>query len=164
MTDWPLNVPARIIHLEDEPPAIFSQVSAEGFRLGQKIWVVESDTRQIVLSDGEKTHILAPIVGANIFVTAVEEEQEREFHPPLTLLKPGQHATVFGLDEHLRGFTRRRLLDLGLTPGVKITAETASLFRDPVAYRVRGCLIALRRDQAEHVRVKITSEEEIHDG
>jgi DtxR family Mn-dependent transcriptional regulator len=161
VTDWPLNSPGRIVHLEDEPAHIFARIDAEGFRPGQTIWVLEADTRRVVLSDGEKKHVLAPAVAANIFVesavAAGARFQSRTGGRPgalrLSTLQPGRRATICGLDEALQGFTRRRLLDLGLTPGTDIVAEIASFARDPKAYRVRGSLIALRREQAEHVIV-----------
>ncbi len=155
VTDWPTKTPARIVHLEDEPPVVFAQIVAQGFRLGQTIWIVQADASRIVLSDGEETHVLAPIVAANIFVSAVEKKRRRKPRPRLTALQPGQHATVDRLDETLQGFTRRRLLDLGLTPGAAITVEMPGIFRDPVAYRIRGALIALRREQAEQVLIKL---------
>jgi hypothetical protein len=34
----------------------------------------------------------------------------------------------------------------------------SGVFRDPVAYRVRGSLIALRRDQARHVLITVDPE------
>jgi Fe2+ transport system protein FeoA len=34
-----------------------------------------------------------------------------------------------------------------------VTAELRGALRDPVAYRVRGALIALRREQADWIRV-----------
>jgi Fe2+ transport system protein FeoA len=39
-------------------------------------------------------------------------------------------------------------MDLGLIPGTVVTAEMVSPMGDPTAYRIRGALIALRRDQA----------------
>lgn len=47
----------------------------------------------------------------------------------------------------------RRLTDLGVTEGERITAEFAGPFGDPVAYRVKGCLLALRRKDCETVKV-----------
>jgi len=150
--EWPLRTPARIVHLEDEPAAVFAQIAAIGLRPGQVIRVLESDARRLVLAHGDETHVLAPIVGANISVCPVQPATESSAgHSRLTILKPGQRAVVHRLADTLQGFTRRRLLDLGLTPGVVIEAETTGVFRDPVAYRVRGSLIALRRDQADHV-------------
>jgi DtxR family Mn-dependent transcriptional regulator len=98
-------------------------------------------------------HTLAPIVAANVFVVPDGVEAQVRGTKTLTVLRAGQQATVFRLDDSLQGFTRRRLLDLGLIPGTTITAEMRSLFGDPVAYRVRGTLIALRRDQAEKIIV-----------
>ena len=53
-----------------------------------------------------------------------------------------------------RGVERRRLLDLGLVPGTRVTAEFTSPAGDPVAYRVRGALIALRNQQADMIYVE----------
>lgn len=152
LTDWPLETPARIVHLEDEPPALFAQIAAEGLRPGQTLRVIESSPQRLTLSDGRKTFALAPLVAANIFVAPKPADgalAERR----LTALKQGEQALVRALDDGLQGFTRRRLLDLGLTPGVLVRAELPSMFRDPVAYRVRGTLIALRRDQAEQILI-----------
>jgi len=43
---------------------------------------------------------------------------------------------------------------LGVVKGTEITAEMASAAGDPVAYLIRGALIALRRGQAEWVLVE----------
>ncbi len=152
LTDWPTGQPALVVHLEDEPPAVFAQIAAEGLRPGQVVRVVEASPQRLMLSDGHKTFALAPVLAANIFVAeapAVSAQTSRR----LTALKRGETAQVGALDQGLQGFTRRRLLDLGLTPGARITAELPSMLGDPVAYRVRGTLIALRRDQAEHVLI-----------
>lgn len=151
LTDWPLTAPARIAHLEDEPPVIFSQITAEGLRPGLVVRVLEAGSQRVVLSDGERVHTLAPIVAANIFVAPTGAEAAPVVARALTTLRRGQQASVYRLDESLQGFTRRRLLDLGLTPGTTVTAEMTSFFGDPMAYRVRGALIALRRDQADKV-------------
>ncbi len=82
-------------------------------------------------------------------------EPSRPAHcpPRLTSLLPGQKATVRALDNALQGASRSRLLDLGLTPGTTVAAERSSMFRDPVAYRIRGALVALRREQADLVLI-----------
>jgi len=154
LTNLALNTPARISHIEDEPDTIFAQIIAQGLRLGQHVRVVEMNAQRVVISDGERTHTLAPIVAANIFATAYRNGGLALATSRLAGLRPGQAARVQGLDENLRGFTRRRLLDLGLTPGATIAAELPNMFGDPVAYRVRGALIALRREQAEQVLIE----------
>ena len=153
LTDWPTATPARITHLEDEPAIIFSQIVAEGLCPGMVVRVIEANAQRLVLSDGERVHTLAPIVAANVFVAPDGVGAPSIGAKALTTLRLGQQATVCRLDDSLQGFTRRRLLDLGLTPGTTITAEMRSLFGDPLAYRVRGTLIALRREQAEKVLI-----------
>ena len=69
----------------------------------------------------------------------------------LAELEPGQAGTVKVL--HHTGLERRRLMDLGVVPGTSITAEMRSPLGDPVAYRVRGALIALRTEQAALVEL-----------
>ena len=53
-----------------------------------------------------------------------------------------------------QGAQRRRLLDLGLVRGTPVTRELTSAGGDPVAYRIRGALIALRRTQAAWIRIE----------
>jgi Fe2+ transport system protein FeoA len=43
---------------------------------------------------------------------------------------------------------------LGVLPGTLVEAELPSPMGDPVAYRIRDTLIALRRDQARCIRVE----------
>jgi DtxR family Mn-dependent transcriptional regulator len=153
LTDWPLDTPARIAHIEDEPPVIFGQIVAEGLYPGLIVRVIEADARRLAVSDGERVHTLAPIVAANVFVVPDGAQARTADTQTLATLGVGQQATVRQLDDSLQGLTRRRLLDLGLTPGATVTAEMRSLFGDPLAYRVRGTLIALRREQAEKVLI-----------
>ncbi len=161
LTDWPTGQPALVVHLEDEPPAVFAQIAAEGLRPGQVVRVVEASPQRLTLSDGHKTFALAPVLAANIFVAEAPAAGAPTARR-LTTLKRGETALVGSLDQGLQGFTRRRLLDLGLTPGARITAELPSMLGDPVAYRVRGTLIALRRDQAEHVLIN-DADAAVHD-
>jgi Fe2+ transport system protein FeoA len=73
---------------------------------------------------------------------------------PLSELPDKTQGEVVALDEACQGFTRRRLLDLGMTPGAKLSPEMRNFAGDPRAYRVRGTLIALRREQAAQIWVK----------
>ncbi len=70
----------------------------------------------------------------------------------LSELLPGEYATVLhnlSQREH-----KRRLEDLGLTPGCTVSCVFFASAGDPVAYRVRGTLLALRKKDAEKIRVK----------
>lgn len=68
---------------------------------------------------------------------------------PLSSLKPGEVAVVAGLDPD--GADRGRLLDLGFTPGSEVECLFSSPMGDPIAYRVRGAVVALRRRQSDRV-------------
>jgi DtxR family transcriptional regulator, Mn-dependent transcriptional regulator len=155
LTAWQTEGPVRIVHLEDEPALAFDQILAAGLRLGQTIRILDRNTKRILLTDGETEFRLAPAVAANVTVAALpESEMAKASAIPLAELTYEQRAEIVILDEAVQGFTRRRFLDLGLTPGTMIYPELQNFFNDPRAYRVRGTLIALRKDQAAQIWVK----------
>ncbi|MCS7288448.1 MAG: FeoA domain-containing protein [Roseiflexus sp.] len=155
LTAWPLDTPGRIVHLEDEPAIAYEQILAAGLHLGQTIRVLERTPQRLVLSDGENEYRLAPTVAANVNVAPLTEAEAARNHAmPLSELPLRQTAEVVAIDDTLQGFTRRRLLDLGLTPGAVVYPELQNAFADPRAYRVRGTLIALRQDQASRILVR----------
>lgn len=155
ITAWQADRPARIVHLEDEPALAFQQILAAGLRLGQDIRIIEKTPNRYVLSDGENEYRLAPAVASNIHVAALpESEMLKREAIPLFELTHDQRGEIVTLDDAVQGFTRRRFLDLGLTPGTMIYPELKNFFGDPRAYRVRGTLIALRKDQAAQIWVK----------
>jgi len=159
LVEWPTDKPARVVHIEDEPDAIFKQLVATGIRPGMTIRVLEKTPERIVVSDGENEHRLAHVVAGNVQVAAPLAER---ILPPgakrLSALAAGESAVVFELDEECRGFTRRRLQDLGLTPDARVEVALENPFGDPRAFRVRGTVIALRRQQADHVWVRPAAE------
>lgn len=73
-------------------------------------------------------------------------------HLTLDQLKVGEIASVTRLTS--TGANRRRLMDLGILPGTNLQIELRSPLGDPVAYRVRGTLIALRRKQAQEIEIE----------
>ena len=86
---------------------------------------------------------------------------------PRTLadLRPGQRARITGIDEDVRGLLRRRFLDLGFTRGAVVEAVLESAFGrgDPVAYRIRSTVIALRREQANRIFIEPVQEGDEHE-
>ncbi len=163
-TIWPLDTAGRIIHLEDEPPLAYQQILATGLRLGQVVRVLERTPQRVVLSDGEHEYRLAPAVAANISLAPAQEKPPLPPDViPLHTLPHGQPARIVAIDERIQGFTRRRFLDLGLTPGTRIVPALENFFREPRGYRVRGTLIALRNDQAAHILVRPLDEQEATD-
>jgi DtxR family Mn-dependent transcriptional regulator len=145
----------KIVHLEDEPPVAYAQLLAEGLHIGQTVSIIETSAARIVFSNGEREVALAPGIAANVFVQQLEQTRTRqEGVLPLSKLKSKESAEVIELDERCQGFTRRRFLDLGLTPGTTIAVELDNAFREPRAYRVRSTLIALRKEQADLIWVR----------
>ena len=158
ITSWQTDRPARIVHLEDEPAIAYQQITAAGLRLGQTIRILENTPQRYILSDGENEYRLAPAVAANVHVAPLPEEAVMPSGTiSLDELKHDQCAEIITLDEAVQGFTRRRFLDLGMTPGTEIYPELQNFFGDPRGYRVRGTLIALRKDQAAQIWVKPVS-------
>lgn len=145
----------RIAHLEDEPPLAYAQLLAEGLFVGQAVLVQENSPVRVVLSGAENQYTLAHAIAENVYVLL--EEPKALPDPaviPLGSLPSQARAEIVRIDERCQGFTRRRFLDLGLTPDTVIYPELENAFKDPRAYRVRGTLIALRRDQAAMIWVR----------
>ncbi len=150
-----INKPARIMHIEDEPEAVYAQLVAEGLHVGMTVRLIESTTRRVRFWSGGDEHTLAPIIAANIAVQLIpiEEREEDIIGDSLTSLKPGQTGRVVRVSPQIRGVERRRLMDLGVIPGTIIENELNSPMGDPTAYRIRGAVIALRASQAEKVQI-----------
>ena len=55
---------------------------------------------------------------------------------------------------HLSGGMRRRVQDLGLVPGTRVTCVRRALSGDPIAYRIRGAVVALRKCDAAQIEVQ----------
>lgn len=67
----------------------------------------------------------------------------------LSELRPGESGVVHSLTAE--GAVKRHLLDLGITAGVRVTMERAAPFGDPVAVRLRGYSLSLRRGEAAKI-------------
>lgn len=70
---------------------------------------------------------------------------------PLSNVPEGQTAVVRELRS--TGSMRRRLLDIGLVEGTNIECLQKSPAGDPVAYLIRGAVIALRSEDSAGVLV-----------
>lgn len=76
----------------------------------------------------------------------------------LSQVRQGMTVTVHRLLSN--GSIRRRLLDMGLIEGTEIRCLYSSPAGDPTAFLVRGTVVALRRRDAERVRVLAASKEQ----
>lgn len=71
----------------------------------------------------------------------------------LAELSRGQTATVRAVTA--TGTIRRRLQDIGLVPGAAVVCVGRGMLGGPVACLVRGAVIALRREDAARVAVRV---------
>lgn len=162
LTALPVGEPGLIVHLEDEPEAVYAQMVAEGLHLGMRVEVAEITPERIRFwGDGEE-HVLAPVLAANVSVVLapVGEKAEESFEM-LSSLKIGEVGKVASISQACRGLERRRLMDLGVLPGTRVEAEMVSPSGDPTAYRVRGSCIALRKEQANQIHIQKMTREEL---
>ncbi len=70
----------------------------------------------------------------------------------LSRLPIGRIAEVVGIKSE--GLIRNRLLDLGLVPSTLVEAVRKSPAGDPVAYKIRGAIIALRSEESRQITVR----------
>jgi ferrous iron transport protein A len=47
----------------------------------------------------------------------------------------------------------RRILEIGFTPGQEIELISKSVFNDPIAFAIRGTVIAIRKNEAECIKI-----------
>lgn len=158
----------EVVHLEDEPPELYDALVLDGFVLGGRLDVVGRTDGAVHVQAGGRTWAVDPIAAGNVTVRPLPVGEHGDA-PHLTLAdaKPGETVRVADISRACQGAQRRRLLDLGVVPGTPITCELTSAGGDPVAYRIRGALIALRKSQAVWIHVAPASAEapfHHHDG
>jgi len=69
----------------------------------------------------------------------------------LTCLQEGESARVVSLLN--TGTIKRRLQDLGLVEGTQVQCIQKSPWGDPVAYGIRGAVIAIRTEDAQGILI-----------
>lgn len=147
---------ARVVHIEDEPEELFRVLHAEGLRVGSRIRLEANAPEDVrLLVEGRELH-LAAAAARNLTVERTPADDHDVDVERLDALRPGESAEVVRLAATVQGPSRRRLLDLGVVPGTVIRADLPSASGDPMAYRIRGALIALRRAQAHEILVRRT--------
>lgn len=70
----------------------------------------------------------------------------------LAELTAGMQAKV--LTVHGNNAVTRRLMEMGVVPGVSIRVVKTAPFGDPIEIRVRNYHLALRRSEARHIEIK----------
>lgn len=77
-------------------------------------------------------------------------------------LKPGQTGVIVALLG--QGAIKRRLVDMGLTPGVRVFVRKVAPLGDPIEINLRGYELSLRRDDAKKILLEAAGEEAVSDG
>jgi DtxR family Mn-dependent transcriptional regulator len=94
----------------------------------------------------------------------MERRDSERREVPLTALRDGETGTVSSIKTgHGKGWGRgwgfeKRLMDMGLTPGTRVTVVKSAPFHGPLEILVRGSRLALGRGMAERIFVEIEKE------
>ena len=67
-------------------------------------------------------------------------------------LKPGQEGTVMSI---AKGSMKRRIMDMGVTPGTTIKVIKIAPLGDPIEVNIRGYELSMRKDEAKQIEVQI---------
>ncbi|MBI5768792.1 MAG: FeoA domain-containing protein [Verrucomicrobia bacterium] len=155
LTDVEAGAHVDVVHVEDEPEAVYRKLRALGLQPGMSAEVRVKSPEGVRLQVADLGEVELNSMLANnvtVVVRPAGASARGTGGVPLAVLPEGASARVAGLAPGCRGAERRRLLDLGFVPGTEVVVELKSPNGDPTAYRVRGAVIALRREQAAHIR------------
>lgn len=64
-------------------------------------------------------------------------------------LHPGQSGRIIAIEG--TGALKRRLIDMGLTPGCDVFVRKVAPLGDPIEINIRGYELSLRKDDAEKI-------------
>jgi DtxR family Mn-dependent transcriptional regulator len=145
---------AVVAHVEDEPQVVYAQLVALGIYPGITVRVEAKSDQRIELESEGRRMVLAPLVAQNVSIRRIDvEEPVGQVAETLASLRPRQSADVVRLSPACRGIERRRLMDLGIVPGTRVSLERRGLTGGLSAYQVRGTVIGLREEQARMIGI-----------
>ena len=151
---------AVITHLEDEPEEIYRELVELGLGLMMPVERLEGEVGRVPFRSGDDRYEISGALARNVTVERSTEVADAVGTRTLADIRRGEAATVAGISSRCRGPARRRLLDLGVVRGTVVRARLRSAAGDPVAYDIRGALVALRREQAAHILVAASQDVE----
>ncbi len=159
LLSWAEGRAGVISHIEDEPPRLFAQVAEQGIFAGMRFTRLPTGGgagEGCALSiEGETVLLPAELAGLiRVRMPLTDEGLVPAEARRLSVVPHGRAAEVLTLLPGCIGAERSRLLDLGFVPGSRVERVLDSPLHGPVAYRVRGTLIALRGTQAAQVLVR----------
>jgi DtxR family Mn-dependent transcriptional regulator len=161
LSRFPLHTPGIITHIEDEPGGFLKKWKKLKIPLQTPFLILERKPSSFLLQTPYGEREVPNPYGEKIH--GIPLGQPTLFTPPLTLdqVPEGVPVRIRNLSPTLKGLLRRRLLDLGFTPGTQVVPRFKSRFfgGDPTAYEIRSTRIALRKEIASKIEV-----EPIHEG
>jgi ferrous iron transport protein A len=83
----------------------------------------------------------------------MKKRTDKTIGTALTNLPAGRHARVTAV--HGSGRITRRLMEMGVLPGVSVQIVKSAPFGDPIEVRVRGYSLAMRRSETDAIEVTI---------
>ncbi len=154
LSQWVEKKSARIVHVEDEPPALFSQLTLMGLTPGAQVEIDERTPGRVMIWSGRQRLALANELASMIFLDEPLPEAI-----PLSELEIGQAARVSDFDQ--TGMPEDQSLLKIVTKGVEITAWEVDPLGDPTTYHLDGKSIALPRIQANRIMVDALTVREV---
>lgn len=88
----------------------------------------------------------------------VRTKNMQEAEGPVTVanlkdLKPGEKGTV--LKVKVSGGSRKRIVEMGMTPGTLVEVERVAPLGDPIDVKMRGYHLSLRKEEAAGIEVNV---------
>ncbi|TWU28737.1 metal-dependent transcriptional regulator [Novipirellula artificiosorum] len=154
LSDHPAGSSLTVVHVEDEPEAVYAQLREKGVTVNQQVNLLDRSSEGVRLEIDGQEQTMAPVVAANVWVVPHTTDAPRRPVERLSSLLVGESRRVVGLSPRCQGIQRQRFLDLGLVPGTKVTSVMQSPAGDPTGYRIRGAVIALRSEQANMIQIE----------
>jgi len=143
----------RVLHVADDPPALFAQLAAMGLTPGTAVEVVGKEGERLWVNVDERSLPLAASAAEHVRVSPAPAR-------PVAMgkLSPGSRARV--VETRGTGRHQRRMLDMGLVPGAEVSVLRTAPLGDPVEYRIKGAAVSMRRSDANTVLVEEESSQE----
>lgn len=142
---------------------VCARLSAMGITRGVELKVLHAHGRFLVLVRNSRL-ALGRRMAARIEVLRVDRlsadgeepegadtEQKAEGSRCLLDLETGAEAKIEKICG--RGAIRQRMLDMGITRGTSLKVERYAPMGDPVEIRIKGYLLAIRKEEARHILV-----------
>ncbi len=97
------------------------------------------------------------IAGIEIPDSTPFSKQSGDEVPLITLdkLEPGRRGVIVKLTG--QGALRRRIMDMGITPGSDLEVERLAPLGDPMEFKIRGYHLTLRHEEAAKIHVRPTA-------